>query len=82
MGVWSDVDALVWLPRSHYPRRSDAIRFALDTIGYVHWTDVRCLSRWMRWDPSERPDDARGDWWVECKSDASGAFRVWRLEAA
>ena len=31
MGVWSEEDGVVWLPRSLYPRRTDAIRASADT---------------------------------------------------
>lgn len=73
MGVWSDYGE-VWLPRSAYPKRSDAIRWALD-MWSCHFLDVRCLSRWMVF----RPRDWE-EWWEECEPDTPGAFRVWRLE--
>lgn len=84
MGVWSEYGE-VWLPRALYPRRWDAIKFALDHWGADHFLDVRCLSRWMRYAPNEAPPneaDYPVDYWIECGKDAPGAFRVWRLEQA
>jgi hypothetical protein len=89
MGVWSEAQETVWLPRSLYPARTDAIRWAIDQWS-VGWLDVRCLSRWMRYEPrvvggftlDGRTDPGWSeDWWVECDRDDPQAFRVWRLEA-
>jgi hypothetical protein len=85
MGVWSE-DGEVWLPREHYPKRSDAIRWAVDQW-VCRWIDVRCLSRWMRYEPLlARNFDGEVVWeedrWFECARDFPGAFPVWRLETA
>lgn len=75
MGVWSDEDATVWLPRSLYPKRIEAIRWAMEQWS-CRFLDVRCLSRWMRFQARDWEE-----WWIECGRDEPGAFRVWRLEA-
>lgn len=86
MGVWAEDGELVWLPRSVYPTRYDAVRWAMG-----EWTceflSVRALARWMRYKPyvARNLDGSvawREDQWYECEKDAPGAFRVWRLEAA
>ena len=86
MGVWADDCELVWLPRSIYPKRIDAIRWAMDEWS-CDFLEVRALARWMRWQPfSAHNLDGSVAWsedqWYECEKDALGAFRVWRLEAA
>ncbi|MCR4338586.1 MAG: hypothetical protein NUW01_01730, partial [Gemmatimonadaceae bacterium] len=86
MGVWGEWDDTVWLPRSRYPRRIDAIRWAMQQWD-VALPEVSCLSRWMRYEPHvERDSDGSVLWeedrWWECDKDLSGAFRVWRLESA
>ena len=90
MGVWCDDDETIWLPREHYPKRSQAIRWAVDQWT-CDWLDVRCLSRWMRYTPRVvGPFDLDGftdpgyteDLWSECAKDEPNAFRVWRLESA
>lgn len=91
MGVWSEDDELIWLPRSVYERRIDAIRWAMDQW-QVSLPEVRCRSRWMRYTPFVARGYTRDDgtvdpgWsedrWSECDRSEPGAFRVWRLEAA
>ena len=91
MGVWSDGGDIVWLPRSQYPKRIAAIRWAMDQWG-VTLPEVACLSRWLRYEPHvvggftrEDGTDDPGwseDRWYECEQDALGAFRAWRLESA
>lgn len=79
MGVWTDAGDTVWLPRSLYPERSQAMTWAMREWSCLY-LEVRCLARWMRWD--SRPRDYPVDLWVECEKGDDGAFRVWRLEAA
>jgi hypothetical protein len=82
MGVWEECGDTVWLPRSLYTKRSDAVKWATQEWG-VHWLEVRCLSRWMRYTPYVFTDpDYIEDQWSECQRDDPGAFRVWRLESA
>ena len=75
MGAWGD-NGVVWLPWSRYPKRGDAIGWAV-AEWEVHWTDARCLSRQM----VQRPRGGE-DFWAECEPDTPGAFRAWRLEQA
>ena len=89
MGVWSDDDAWIWLPRSLYPKRNDAVKWAMKQWS-CHFLDVRCLSRWMVYDPRIVPPFTLDghtdpgfteDLWSECDKATPGAFRVWRLES-
>lgn len=91
MGVWSEYDETIWLPREHYPTRWDAIKFAMQEWGTHHLPDVRCLSRYMRYDPhvvepfewdGRKDPGYTEDLWIECSGNDEGAFRVWRLEPA
>lgn len=84
MGIWSDGGDIIWLDRDQYPKRYDAIKFALE-----HWCcdfiDVRCVVRWMRYEPfvAHKLDGSVAwseDQWYECEKDEPGAFKVWRLE--
>ncbi len=86
MGIWNEDGDTIWLPRSLYPTRWAAIKWAMD-----QWTcsflEVRCVVRWMRWTPFvARALDGSVAWsedqWFECKPDDPSAFKVWRLEAA
>ncbi len=86
MGVWAEDGELVWLPRSRYPKRIDAIRWAMSEW-QCDFLSVRALARWARWQPfTARALDGSVAWsedeWWECAKDAPGAFQVWRLEAA
>jgi hypothetical protein len=85
MGVWAEDGAVVWLPRSLYPKRIEAIRWAMHEWG-VTLPEVSCLSRWMRYEPLMVDDFSPGwtddNWFSECDKDQPGACRVWRLEAA
>lgn len=86
MGVWSDGGELVWLPRSLYPKRQAAIMWAMEQWS-CGFTEVRCRSRSMRYEPfvARAPDGSVAwseDQWYECEEDTPGAFRVWRLEGA
>jgi len=92
MGVWQDDDSVIWLPRHHYPKRIDAIRWAMDQWA-CHFLDVRCLSRFMQYTPHVQPtvtyDNGATtypgwseDRWTECDKDEPAAFAVWRLEDA
>ena len=76
MGVHDEYSDAIWLPRSLYPKRIDAIRWAMD-FNSCAFLDVRCLSRWMRYTP-----EGGEDLWTECDPSDAGAFRVWRLENA
>ena len=76
MGAWSDGGDIVWLPRSLYPKRSGAIKWAVDEFDAM-WTDVRCTTVWMRYEP-----EGGEDFWREVEDGfAPDAFRAWRLEA-
>jgi hypothetical protein len=84
MGVWNEDGDLVWLPRSLYPKRIDAILWTMRQWG-CSFGEVRCLSRWMRYEPHvARNGDGSIAWqedrWWECPKDAPGAFRAWKLE--
>lgn len=90
MGVWSE-DGVIWVTREHYPTRWDAIKFGMEHLETYCLPDVRCRSRYMRYQPHVVPPfewDGRkdpgytDDEWYECAPDADGAFRVWRLEPA
>jgi len=90
MGVWDEGSDTIWLPRSRYPKRSQAIQWALHQWG-CDWLDVRCRSRWMRYTPRVVEGytlDGHTDpgWteelWSECDKDEPNAFRVWRLESS
>ena len=84
MGIWSE-DGEVWLAKEHYPKRSQAIMFAMKHFG-CGFIEVRCRSRWMRYDPQEYPESVEPlvfiteDFWVECDKDHPAAFPVWRCE--
>ena len=86
MGVWSDGGDVVWLPREHYPTRMEAIRWAMREWA-VTLPEVRCRSRWLRYEPhvARNADGSVAwaeDYWIECAKDEPGAFPGWRLEAA
>lgn len=80
MGAWSDDDERIWLPKLHYPTRHDARKFVM-TEWELTFTEVRVLSRWMRYTPREYPDLDNTtyieDWWSLCDPDAPNAFPVW-----
>lgn len=83
MGIWTDGGETIWLPKALYPKRSDAIRFAMEQFG-CGFTDLRCLSRWMRYQPFTAYNlDGSVSWsedeWCECGKDDAGAFQVWKL---
>lgn len=90
MGVWDEDADTIWLPREHYPKRIDAIRFAMEQW-YCALPDVRCRSRWMRYQPRvvagytldgyTDPGYSEDQWW-ECEKNDPNAFQVWRLESA
>src|ERR1044072_8646227 len=78
MGVWSESGDLIWLPREHYPKHSDAIAFAVAEWGAT-WIEVRCRARFMRYDPyiayhADGSEAWRDDLWSECPHDSRGAF--------
>ena len=86
MGVWDEDSETVWLPRTHYARRIDAIVWAMQEWA-VSLPEVRCRSRWLRYAPREYRDEHGRvydveDWWVECDRGVAGAQAVWRLESA
>lgn len=85
MGVWSDGGETVWLSRDLYPKRSGAIQWAVNQW-LCDWTEVSCLSRWMRYTPhiardAEGNELWRDDLWSECEGTDERAFSVWRLES-
>jgi hypothetical protein len=75
MGVHSE-DGTIWLPRSLYPKRADAMSMVAEHSGAL-FIQVRARARWMRYSPR-----ATVEWWVECAKYEPGAFPVWRCEAA
>lgn len=86
MGVWAEDGELIWLALAHYPKRIDAIQWAMK-----EWTcslpEVRCRKRFLTYDPFTAYNlDGSVAWtedgWRECEKDAAGAFPAWRLEAA
>jgi len=79
MGVHDEYTDVIWLPRSLYPKRSAAIRWLMDW-NVCAFTEVRCLSRWMRYTPQQEDDEGITELWTECYPYEPGAFRVWRLE--
>lgn len=78
-GAWSE-DGTAWIPRSAFPTRGKARQFFASETG-IPWIEVRVLARFARFAP-EHPSASYydGEYWEECKSDAPGAFPVWRVE--
>lgn len=84
MGVWSDDGDPVWLPREHYPTRTEARYFAMRELDAM-FMEVKVLSRWMRYDPHIAGTREEPLWWddlwVECDRSEPNAFPVWRVES-
>lgn len=83
MGIWTDSGDVVWLPRSFYPKRNDAIKWGMEQFG-CGFLDIRCHARWMRYEPFvARKLDGSVAWqkdeWYECSEADPGAFKVWKL---
>jgi len=70
------------LPQSRYSR-SEARMFVMKEAG-VGFTEVRVLSRWMRYTPVEFPtldnETYIEDRWEFCEADDPNAFKVWYCE--
>lgn len=81
LGVHSDADGVIWLPRSLYTREQARTFIISEFNPGCRWIEIRVRARWMRY----APDDPRAiaydsDFWCECQADAPGAFQVWRCE--
>jgi len=74
MGVHSD-DGVVWLPKSRYPTRWDAIKWYAEFTG-VPKKEIIARTRWMVHDP--QPHDY--EWWAVCTPKTTGAFAVWECQ--
>ena len=66
-------DETIWLPRSRYPKRADAMKFYAEHTG-VRYIEVTALARWAVHDPQPHEPE----WWAECPRGTPGAFQVWR----
>jgi hypothetical protein len=71
MGIHGD-DGQVWLPKSRYPKRGDAIKWYAEFAG-VPKGEITVRTRWMKHDP--QPHES--EWWAICARNTPGAFPVW-----
>ncbi len=75
MGIWSDDNTLVWLPKAIYPSRNDAKRFAVQELEHT-WIEVRVRTVWMC--PDE--DFMREGRYVKCLPDLNpDAIECWEI---
>ena len=74
MGIWSDDNSLVWLPKELYPARNDAKRFAVAELEAV-WVEIRVRTAWMC------PDEAflHEGLYVKCLPDHPEAIECWEI---